>query len=176
MNRSDVFDAVYIRSVYASSFSGVLTVDSSAYSVNDFVQSGVIVFDDVFTDENISCIQILGLKVSETVASGSLAKKSMELILFDSCDLSPVANSPFSLSTNTGLSNIVAVLSVASPDYKTFQHSGDTNAKSFSSAPLNCFVSRIGSSRHLYGVLRSLDTSAFSSGASLSLELNFLIH
>jgi len=118
--RDNTLAPKHIRNILNIINSGDLTIDNAAaFTASDYLHTGVIDFQYSFLESSNNYTKIIGVRVRESIPSGTLQKAALRIFFFDECDIDAVSNEPFDLGdgTNTTLNNLVGILDVPSINY-----------------------------------------------------------
>ena len=163
----DIYKVNNVRAVIDNA-KETLTVDTSAYSANDYLHDGILVFN-VFP-EATSGILLKKVIVREKLTTGTLARNSFNLLLFTACDFTVTKNGAFSWAnaTTTTLDDLCETVSVVTTDYVD---QGTNNSIAIYNLSVPKLIHNRGLGRELYGICKAVTTTAYDATATLTIEL-----
>ena len=166
-------DVTYSQLVTAGSGVGAgLELDSAnAYTSGDVIQTGLLIFDNVYPEPNNCAIELHNLIINEYHA-GAGNHKAMTLLLMNNPeDFVATKNDAFSYSTNLVNQDIVARVNIYSTDYALLD---TTHSRALINLPNREIVKNSSNIVNLYGVLIAAGTVApFGAGDTLELGLQY---
>lgn len=172
--RNNTLKVVHTRPALNIISSGSLTISNSAYVANDYLCTNYITYTGSFLEQTDAFVKIIGVRVRETITSGTLQKPALSILFFDECDIAPTANNAFSFAdgTNTDIDNIMGVLAVTSAGYDTITSAGNAyNAinNSYFTFPLTVQVSSL--NRYIKAIPVTTGTPTFGASTIISIDL-----
>jgi hypothetical protein len=172
--RNDTLRVVHTRPVYNIISSGALTINTSAYTANDYLCTNYITYTGAFLEQTDAFVKIIGVRVRESITSGTLQKPALNILFFDECDIATTANGAFDFGdgTNTDIDNIMGQLAVTTLGYDTITSGGNAYNAIANAYFVNPIIVQVASAnRYIKAIPLTAGTPTFGASTILTIDL-----